>query len=77
MEKFGLFELLDALSALTAAGNEVPPATQQNKSDPFAPPSYAGTPAETKAVAPSGGSDALSSLLRRHEAVSRRVDGKK
>ena len=75
MEKFGIFELLDALSALTAGTQASPPA----EADPphpgenageekpafdhaFDPPAYGGTGA-----APEHGGSALDSFLARHE----------
>ena len=59
MEKFGIFELLDALSALTAPQNasapENPapqnapaPENPANQHDYFAPPAYAATPKESE-----------------------------
>ena len=59
MEKFGIFELLDALSALTApqnaAASENPapqnasaPENPANQHDYFAPPAYAAAPVESE-----------------------------
>ena len=80
MEKFGIFELLDALSALTAQNGqpqEPPPeeeAPSPKKPDgAFAPPSYGGEqPKKT------GGreADALSGFLARHDAVARKAEKK-
>ncbi len=65
MEKFGIFELLDALSALTAGEQ-----TQPKADDPaFSAPAY-GT--ETPS-APNAGRDALGGLLARHEQISRKA----
>ena len=87
MEKFGIFELLDALSALTAPQNapdqETPP---QDNADYLAPPAYAAPAKESEppaqnpfaAFPPSEEkSDAFSSFLARHDEASRRIDGKK
>ncbi len=80
MEKFGIFELLDALSALTAQ-NEPPqePAAEEKEPAPkkpdgaFAPPSYGSEP-----PAKTGGreADALSDFLARHDAVARKAEKK-
>ncbi len=66
MEKFGIFELLDALSAAMEGAENMPPKEQSPKTDDrvFAPPDYF----EGKE------SVALSSLLDRHEKIRKRVD---
>ncbi len=68
MEKFGIFELLDTLSALMEDKGEgekaVPP--PDPKDGAFAPPPYAA-PAEA---------NALQGLLERHDKMSRRIDKK-
>lgn len=79
MEKFGIFDLLDTLSALVeqeSGSLEKPP---QEKTVPkaqdaaFAPPAYG-----TEQTAPQQGQgSAISSLLDRHDALSRKIDGKK
>ncbi len=84
MEKFGIFELLDTLSALTAP--------QKNTEDGFsAPPVDAAPDAETNAEAhgqtitppenahnkKDANQRALQSLLDRHDGISKRIDGKK
>ena len=64
MEKFGIFELLDALSAILSGEN--------------GPTDSPKPPAEAPA-APSKepqGSAALSSFLARHDSVSKKIDGK-
>ena len=78
MEKFGIFELLDTLSAILAAENEpsaaqkTPPQRNPAQDSAFAPPPYAGeqTPERQNA------NGALSSFLARHDAVSKKIDGK-
>ena len=98
MEKFGIFELLDALSAVTApeeeasspAGGEenMPPAHPDPRENAFAPPRYGAPSAPTEPAAPQKNAaaafppreeapNAVSSLLDRHERISRRIDGKK
>jgi len=84
MEKFGIFELLDTLSALTAP--------QKNQEDGFsspvagnaAPDGELPVPEEMHGEAPKephGVKDAnqraLQSLLDRHDGISKRIDGKK
>ncbi len=74
MEKFGIFELLDALSAFTDAAQEeksVPPAatTPSEQDAAFAPPDYAAPQSETGTH-----QSALSSFLSRHEALSKKID---
>lgn len=86
MEKFGIFELLDALSALTApdsapsAKNDKPleqtPQPPRAEDAAFSPPVYGGFSPEQPAAEqhPSGEQDALSALLSRQEEISRRID---
>ncbi len=70
MEKFGIFDLLDALSAaMEQSGEEdAPPPAETVTPDAgdraFAPPSYAGGE-EANA--------ALSSLLARHEEIKKKI----
>ena len=68
MEKFGIFELLDTLSALLNE-NSAPEAPEKQSPSPhdsaFSPPSYA-----------EGETGALQDLLERHDKMSRRI-GKK
>lgn len=69
MEKFGIFELLDALSALSAPteggqtrdGGEIPAAT----AEPTPPDGRERDRA------------ALAAFMERHEALSKKIDGKK
>ncbi len=82
MEKFGIFELLDALSAITAAAppsgeaeqkdSSAEPAAEKKKKTPdaaFAPPAY-GTPEQT----PAGTQNtALGSFMARHDAAKERA----
>lgn len=87
MEKFGIFELLDALSALTAHrggendGLTAPPdalASDQKpdksaSSRPADPPQTPHTPSASPAPSP----DALSAFLARHDRMSRKAEHKK
>lgn len=61
MEKFGIFELLDALSAVT--GTDGAPAAER---PPEQTPPPAGPSAPHK-------TDAIEGFLRRHEALSRKA----
>lgn len=73
MEKFGIFELLDALSAITAAQ---PPAQQQPRQDDAAylPPVYGDAP-QPPAQEPARQTDgALASFLARHEAIAKKAE---
>ncbi len=78
MEKFGIFELLDTLSALTADKEPAEPTAPAaaNKTpgqdEAFAPPAYGAQPAKGRT-----GADALQGFLSRHDAVARKADGKK
>lgn len=73
MEKFGIFELLDALSAIVAPENETEePAPAQGGEDVFSSPA----PAEPPAANPSAYSP-VDSLLKRHDEISRKIDEKK
>ena len=77
MEKFGIFELLDTLSALTAEQSAAtaqsrPPETEETLAE--IPPQKQPPDAMPAAPTPSG--DALAAFLARHDAMSRRA-GKK
>ena len=78
MEKFGIFELLDTLSAILAGDNEASSAEKKPSERPsvqdsaFAPPAYSGEPTPQQQSANS----ALSSFLARHDEVSKKIDGK-
>lgn len=82
MEKFGIFELLDALSALTA--READPSAETGEAPPkttdgaFAPPAYKNEPASA-APAPANAADpdALAHFLARHDAVAKKAEKKK
>ena len=87
MEKFGIFELLDTLSALTAPVNgaeaetgDENPAPETAKANPqddaFAPPVFGAPPLKEEAPAQKNG-DAISALLQRHERISKKIDGQK
>ncbi len=74
MEKFGIFELLDTLSALILPDGAppAPPETAPQKSDAaFAPPVYgdAGTERENSSAA------AISSFLEKHDRTVKKLDG--
>ena len=77
MEKFGIFELLDALSALTAQNGPEPdgdpPAAPRLPDGAFDPPAYGGEPPQK-----TGGreNDALAGFLARHDAVARKAEKK-
>lgn len=75
MEKFGIFELLDALSALSEAPAAAPPPAETapaNGEAPAPPAPPAGSPGKGRAEA-----EALQGFLARHNAVARKADGKK
>lgn len=69
MEKFGIFELLDALSALTETDEKPEPSQPRTPDGAFAAPDY-GLPAQEP---PAGGQTALDGFLSRHEAAKNRV----
>ena len=89
MEKFGIFELLDTLSALTAAQIEAKEAEaeeaeapQPEKANPqdsaFSPPAFGAPPLREHEPAPEKESgNAFTALLQRHETISKKIDGKK
>ena len=80
MEKFGIFELLDALSAIadaTEKGAEGPVPHAENDGDKppkrtpdaaFAPPAYGSDAAQ-----PSSGSSAYEGFLARHTSATSKV----
>lgn len=67
MEKFGIFELLDALSALTSAQSDAPAPPEATEPAQSAPPP--GERPEPRTAE----EDALSAFLARHDAISRRI----
>lgn len=77
MEKFGIFELLDTLSAFAAPDPETK--AEETKPQPtdgaFAPPPYAA--ADAGATEKKSDSAALASLLDRHNRIAKKIDGKK
>lgn len=83
MEKFGIFELLDALSAFASAGKEPQEdARPDANTSAFAPPSYGAAydPVQNPAPEPPSQKkqeDALSALLARHDALSKKIDDKR
>ena len=88
MEKFGIFELLDTLSAFMTAsapqGEEQEEPAEQVKAaetvkpnhgdSAYQPPQY-GAEEQTSAQSILGGKDALDSFLQRHDAISKKIDG--
>ena len=76
MEKFGIFELLDTLSAFAAPDPEsTAEETKPQQTDGvFAPPPYATVDSGED---PSGEAAALASLLERHDRIAKKIDGKK
>ena len=81
MEKFGIFELLDALAAITAQENQHrdPPSAQDSA---YLPPSYPAqnTPEAPREEAQPAQShpekDALTGFYARHDAIAKKA-GKK
>ena len=82
MEKFGIFELLDTLSALTAAGNAArgesqPPDAEAQSAPQAAPPAArAAAPAEQQS-GQTRGSDAFAAFPARHDETRRRAEKRK
>ena len=76
MEKFGIFELLDTLSALAdtqeTAKEEQKDAAPNAADAAFAPPTYGDPPADGNAE-----TRAITSLLERHDEISKRIDKRK
>lgn len=73
MEKFGIFELLDALSAFSAPQSGETDDKKADSADGIAPQKDAPAAAET----PSSQRDALASFLARHETISKKIDKNK
>ena len=83
MEKFGIFELLDALSVLTAKEDTEKSVSPSATDNAFAPPKYsapdkspdgeenAAAETDTESTAPRH--DALSNFYARHDAVARKA----
>ncbi len=82
MEKFGIFTLLDALSALSDVQNEggsFPSAQRTDETPaptPPLPPQQNETPVQ-EFLPKKPTTDAFSSLIARQEAISKRIDAKK
>ena len=80
MEKFGIFDLLDALSAFASAGKEAEGNKKQDlNSAAFAPPSYGAGQSGGQETAPEAPSapkqgEALSAFLNRHDSLSKKID---
>ncbi len=91
MEKFGIFELLDTLSAIMAANppsreeKAAPAETPLKDAEPsekpkqpdsaFAPPPYSAE--EPPPVAAPAERNALDAFLQRHDAISKNIDQNK
>ena len=91
MEKFGIFDLLDTLSAIMAPDSPAPSEAAEEKTPPpssaagvinpkqtdgaFAPPSYLA--GENGAAAVNAERAALGAFLDRHDAISRKIDSAK
>ena len=83
MEKFGIFELLDTLSAILAGEND-PSAAQKPPAQPSPTQSEAQGEAQGPAASSAShageqtpqGAAALSSFLAHHDAVSKKIDRK-
>lgn len=73
MEKFGIFELLDALSALSAENAPSEKSTAETGDKAFDPPVYGG---DEPHKASGKESDALSGFLARHDAMARKAEKK-
>ena len=83
MEKFGIFELLDALSALTDGGRETGSAAPRDGTKPAgrtngaAPPEGSAAPSPSVSAsgpaAPQPGRDALADFLARHDAIAKKT----
>ena len=77
MEKFGIFELLDTLSAFAAPDPEskAEETKPQQTDDAFAPPPYATM--DSVGSDQKGEAAALASLLERHDRIAKKIDEKK
>lgn len=73
MEKFGIFELLDALSALSAPQGGETDGKEADSADGSAPQKDAPVAGEK----PSSQRDAIASFLARHETLSKKIDKNK
>ena len=74
MEKFGIFELLDTLSAILGEGSDTSEAAKPQSAPSvtdvsFLPPDYTGGAAE--------GGGAISSFLNKHDETVKRIGKKK
>ena len=78
MEKFGIFQLLDTLSALTAPGPAEKETAAAARSPPPAAANRAGRSGEPDAAPRAGRTapDALAAFLARHEEMRRRAEKK-
>ena len=71
MEKFGIFELLDALAALSETAFTPPAETKKVPDTAFSVPVYDAPSTQEPPSSPE--QDALGSLLARHDAISRKA----
>ena len=78
MEKFGIFQLLDTLSALTAPGPAEKETAAAERSAPPAAENGAERSVEPDAAPRAGRTapDALAAFLARHEEMRRRAEKK-
>ena len=72
MEKFGIFELLDALSAVVLDGEEKQ--SPQRNDRVYDPPVYASAPTEEKNETPpkKAGSYAIDEFYRQHDSRAKK-----
>lgn len=80
VEKFGIFELLDALSALTAREDTQGSTTPQTQDAAYQPPVYGKSeppePQSPTKQEPRSESDALAGFYARHNAIAKKATKK-
>lgn len=79
MEKFGIFELLDTLSALSApqSGEQTEGDTPENADENAAPKTGADASPALSGERPDPKLSAFESLIARHEGISKKIDKNK
>ena len=79
MEKFGIFELLDTLSALSApqSGEQTDVGAPANTGENSAPQTEADASPSLSGERPDPKLSAFESLISRHEGISKRIDKNK
>ncbi len=79
MEKFGIFELLDTLSALSApqSGEQTDVGAPANTDENSAPQTEADASPSLSGERPDPKLSAFESLIARHEGISKRIDKNK